>query len=185
MKIHQRAFTLIEVLTVLAIVSILSMIAIPGLQSMLQRNQDDVIRADLLRLIYMARTEAILLGRTVTLCKSGDSHACNGDWSDGQIAYVESIQQGGEVQDDQILAVNKVVKRHGVLHARFFPFYRDKIHFNPVIKTVNDNGTFWYCRYHSLQPSWALKINRMGHAHTLLPDKNGEIKDQRGRALQC
>lgn len=182
---HTHAFTLIEALIVLAIMSILSLVAVPGLQTILQRGEDDALRADLVRMINFARTEALLYHKTVTFCKSHDAHTCGGEWLDGQIVFIGRAKQENALSAQRILAVNQITAQHGQLHARFYPFYRESIQFNPLLVAITDNGTFWYCHHRALQPSWAIKINRRGMVHVLTPDKNGDIKDQKGKSLSC
>lgn len=182
---RQSAFTLIEVLIVLIIISILSLMTVPGLQEMMQRAQDDAVRGDLMRMLNVARHEAGLRRKTVTLCKSNDLLHCGGDWSDGQIVFVDNYHDDVVRDQSQIFAVNKMKASRGVLRARFYPFYRQTVHFNSVVSAFNDNGSFWYCHKGFPQPSWALKINRVGTVSVLLPDANGDIRDVHGQPFPC
>ena len=182
---NQCAFTLIEIIIVLAIISVLSMIAIPGLQTLLRKAQDDAAQADILRMVEIARSEALLLRQTVTLCKSRDQRTCSGEWSEGQIVFVDPVQDGVVRDRSQVIAVNKMKNKGGDLRARFYPRYREFIQFNSMLAENDDNGTFWLCHVGSALPVWAIKISKSGSAHVLLPDRNGEIKDKAGRVMMC
>lgn len=182
---RQSAFTLMEVMMVLTIISILSLIAVPGLQEVMRRAQDDAVRSDLTRILEIACNEAGMRNKTVTLCRSRDLLRCGGDWSDGQIVFVDNYHDDVVHDKSQIIAVNKMKISRGVLHARFYPFYRQAIHFNSAVAVSNDNGSFWYCRAGAAFPVWALKVNRAGSVSVTLPDANGDIIDTHGKPFPC
>jgi type IV fimbrial biogenesis protein FimT len=182
---HQSAFTLIEVLTALAIISILSMIAIPNLQAFLQRSQDTALRADLLRLLETAHTEAQIKRKTITICGSRNQQFCTGDWSTGYMMFVDPTRDGILHDSSQIIAVQKFKTVRGTLHLRFYPHYREYIQMNPLMSEHKDNGTIWYCRQRSILPVWGITFNGMGRNRVLSPDENGEIKDSHSRVLSC
>lgn len=182
---RQSAFTLIEALIVLSIITLLTLLTVSGLRDVLQRSQDIAVRAELIELITSARNEAALQHKTVILCKSRDVHHCGGQWSEGQLVFVDVAHDGEVHAPEQIIAVNRMDLSKGSLHARFYPLYRDAIHFNALGSAINDNGSFWYCRVGKTLPSWAIKINRAGNIEEMLPDKNGEIMDAKSKALLC
>lgn len=182
---YQSAFTLIEALIVLSIISILTLFTIPGLREVLQHAQDNAVRAELVKLMVTARSEAETLCKTVMLCKSSDMFHCGGEWSAGQLVFVDSMRDGKLHTAAQIIAVNRMQSARGSLHVRFYPIYRDAVYFHSLISGVNDNGTFWYCRAGAVLPSWAVKVNRAGNIEEMLPDANGEIKDAQGRVFPC
>jgi Tfp pilus assembly protein FimT len=185
MRNSQLAFTLIEAMIVAALISVCALIAIPGLQTILKRGQDDALYAELARLITTAGNEARLLHKTVSVCKSNDLRTCGGDWSHGQIAFVDENDDGAIHQTSQILAVSEMSGKRGKLHVRFFPRYRDHIAFHPVATENTDNGTLWYCRDFAALPSFAMSIDKAGSVHKLVPDADGAIRDATRKILAC
>jgi type IV fimbrial biogenesis protein FimT len=182
---NNLGFTLMEAMVSLAIISILGMITVAGLSEMSQRANDDAVLADLFRLIEAGRNEAELRHQTITLCHSENLQSCGGEWGGGLILFIDKKRDGVIHHSSQIILVNKLKTARGNLHARFFPFYREYVQFNPLNDNINDNGTFWYCRRNALQPSWAVRINRMGIINILKPDSNGDITDHSGTKFNC
>lgn len=84
--IRIRGFTLLELLTVLAVLSILLTMAISWGRPLLLENRSVVNLNGLLRAINYARSEAILRGDNLILCASSDQQKCNtAQWEKGQI----------------------------------------------------------------------------------------------------
>lgn len=93
MKKHS-GFTLVELLITLIIVSILLAIGLPSLKSFLQGNQLVAGTNELLSAIHIARSEAIKLQTSVTICGSTNGTSCTdpatNNWEDGWIVFVDS-----------------------------------------------------------------------------------------------
>ncbi|MCM2477976.1 GspH/FimT family pseudopilin [Serpentinimonas maccroryi] len=64
-----RGVTLIEVMVVVGIVAILAMMAAPNFRAMIERNQINSATNELMMGLQLARSEAIRLNSTVTLCR--------------------------------------------------------------------------------------------------------------------
>jgi prepilin-type N-terminal cleavage/methylation domain-containing protein len=67
---HQKGFTLVELLVVLAIAGVIAMIAVPSYQRMLQRVAIDREKSDLLNLMMLARSEAVKRGQNTWVSAS-------------------------------------------------------------------------------------------------------------------
>lgn len=91
----QRAFTLIELIVTVTILAIIAVIATPSFAQMLRNNKVNTSSGEILSFIQQSRTEAIRLGKTVTICATTDGLSCvnanKTNWSTGLIAnYVGS-----------------------------------------------------------------------------------------------
>jgi type IV fimbrial biogenesis protein FimT len=90
----QSGFTIVELMITLIIVSILLAVGIPSLKSFLQGNQLVAATNELLSAIHIARSEAIKLQTSVTICESTDGASCTdpgtNNWEDGWIVFVDS-----------------------------------------------------------------------------------------------
>lgn len=179
----QCAFTLIEVLIALLISAILVAISIPTVKHFLQQAQDDMLQRQLVRAIDLARLEAQVRHLPVSLCRTKDTMNCGGDWQEGQLIFIDENADGIVRNQEKIISVMQSVSRHGSLHWRSFPAYRNYILFLATGWMRNDNGTFWHC-HHQLAV-WAIVLNKRGKTRVVYPDRNGEIKDDHGRALTC
>jgi len=86
----QSAFTLIELMVTIAILAIIATLAAPNLSQMLHNTKVNTSSGDILSFLQQSRTEAIRLGKTVTVCGSSDGSSClsanKTNWSAGLIA---------------------------------------------------------------------------------------------------
>ena len=86
----ERAFTLIELMVTIAILVIIATLAAPNLSQMLHNTKVNTSSGDILSFLQQSRTEAIRLGKTVTVCGSSDGSSClsanKTNWSTGLIA---------------------------------------------------------------------------------------------------
>lgn len=168
-------FSLLELLITLIIIIILLAMSLPNEKIFINKSQDEVMSQQLLRAIYLARSEAITRNTTVTLCKSADSKTCSGDWLNG---YIIST-------NDAILSVYSNVTAQGVIHWRVFPNGRDRLTFFPSGLADIENGTFWYCNAPQAKARWAIVLSQSGRARLELPNEEGNICDSSGNELPC
>lgn len=86
----QSAFTLFELITTLAILAIIASIAAPNLSQLFRNTKVNTSSGELLNFLQQARTEAVKLGKPVTVCASADGINCTTanktNWSVGLIA---------------------------------------------------------------------------------------------------
>lgn len=86
----QSAFTLVELMVTIAILAIIATLAAPNLSQMLRNTKVNTSSGDILSFLQQSRTEALRLGKTVTVCGSSDGSSClsanKRNWSTGLIA---------------------------------------------------------------------------------------------------
>lgn len=82
----QLAFSLIEILVVLAIIGIGFVFYIPFSSKTLQNNQLEVLENNIINSIQYARTKAMMTGLNLTL----NPIAGNMDWSKGMVLFVDN-----------------------------------------------------------------------------------------------
>ncbi len=92
----QSGFTLVELMTTLAVGIIILAIGIPAFLSMMSTNQIAGYSNDLVSAIRLARSEAIKRSDTVAVCASNsDQTACSGnDWNNGWIVFSDDNGDG-------------------------------------------------------------------------------------------
>lgn len=180
----QSAYTLMEVLAALAIMILAGAASLSAMHTLRQHAENDAMRQQILQFIRRARTLVMQQDYRVIVCKSSDLQTCGGSWSEGQLMFVDWYKDKMLHDQRQIVAVNRMLDEHAELHVRFFPRYRDDIEFGGNSITRSDNGTMWYCRNGS-QPAWAIKMNRYGKVKALKADADGNVKDSKGKLLEC
>jgi type IV fimbrial biogenesis protein FimT len=107
-----RGFTLVELVTVLAILAVLTGIAVPAFTGFMRAATLTSATNDLFASILMARSEAVRRGSRTALCKSSDGHACanSGGWEQGWIVFHDTNNDGAHDPGEEI-----------ILHAQAMP----------------------------------------------------------------
>ena len=82
-----RGFTLVEMMTALAVLAVLLAIGIPTFRDVALGSRLTASANDLLASVQLARSEAIKRNLTVTVCASADGATCaaGGGWEQGWI----------------------------------------------------------------------------------------------------
>ena len=92
---QQSAFSLIELMIVLAIIGVLGALAAPNFTTLIQNNRLSSKTNDIINLISLTRQLSITRGLTVTACHTDNADitlttcggGTNSDWSDGFLIY--------------------------------------------------------------------------------------------------
>ncbi len=92
-----KGFTLMELLTTLAVMAIIGSIAIPSFASLVQRQRLDSARQQLMGALMLTRQQAVAQGRSIVLSRSGDS------WSNGWAMIVDDNNNGRQDAGETIL----------------------------------------------------------------------------------
>lgn len=84
---QSRGFTLLELMTTLAVAAILVVVGVPGFVAFLQNTRATSHTNDLVTALNLARSEATQRGIVIRVCSSANGTACSGssDWSTGWI----------------------------------------------------------------------------------------------------
>lgn len=186
MRRKPSGFTLPDLLLCLLLLALLLNLALPGMQSTLQRQAGDALISDLARLMSFARAAAIDSGQMVTMCRSRDGTACNGQWLDGILIFTDANADRSINAEDRILRYSAFGIRAGSLLLRSFP-NRQYVQFTPLGFTNKQNGSFTWCppQGHSAFAQ-QLIFTQSGRARVAQDrDGDGIREDSGGMALNC
>lgn len=161
----QRAFTLIEMFIVLALLAILAQIAVPAFQDFLERNQQQGLQDQIARAVHHARAYAVTHRLRVELCGSLDGVSCHSDWSKGWL--LREVKNTSPLSITRLNPDKKRLKWSG---------FQAKIQFNSNGSSPIGNGRFYSC--HKQHISWQLILNRQGRLRTA---SNSENEAEAGR----
>jgi type IV fimbrial biogenesis protein FimT len=91
-----RGMTLVEMLTVVAVMAILMSFAVPSISVLIDSAKVSSASNVLLAGLHLARSEAIKRNSRVVLCKSADGVACasDGGWEQGWIVFHDANNNG-------------------------------------------------------------------------------------------
>ena len=100
------AFTLVELLIALAVVSLLAALAAPSWQRQYAGAQMRERAEALVQAMARARSEAVARGARVDVCPSTDRRACSADgrWEAGWLAFVNEAASDSPAQAADVLA---------------------------------------------------------------------------------
>ena len=104
-------YTLIELMSMLAVVSILVSVGLPMLNVFFDSNRMVSNTNDLVAGLNIARSEAIKQQARVTMCQSADTASCtgSGQWEDGWIVFQDPNGNATVDGGERILRLNAAV----------------------------------------------------------------------------
>lgn len=112
---HNRGFTLLEALVVLALLAVLLSLAAPSLQGLRQKHQMQSQAEQLQASLLLARSEALRRQQRVTLCvRSTAAHlgpecATGGTWAQGWVVFVDGNDSGRREAAETVLQLHEAL----------------------------------------------------------------------------
>lgn len=112
--LHSRAFTLIELIIVLAVISIVLSVGIPGIGSLAGNSRITSAVNSMVRHLHYARSEAVKLGIPVVLCPSLGGTDCDDSfhWENGFILFADHDGDRNPGSGEKVLRHYDVGKNH-------------------------------------------------------------------------
>jgi type IV fimbrial biogenesis protein FimT len=137
-----RGFTLVELLTVLAVISILVSAAVPMFSGIAETMRLNAAARDFMAHLQFARGEAIKRNARVALCPSADGVSCaaGGRWEQGWLVFQDSdnngLRDGGEPLLQQAAALAPGYRMRGNQNLAQY------VSFHPSAETRTTSGAF-------------------------------------------
>lgn len=156
---QQKALSLLELLTALAVITVLLSIAPPSYSHLVERSREQSIRDELISHLHFTRTQAISTRRAHILCGSADGETCTGDWQHGWLVL--------RPHDQYVLRKFVPVKQPDLC---WRGFGGSQVIFRENGMSSASNGRFSFCR--KQQPVWQIVINRQGRFKVVSADSS-------------
>lgn len=182
---RNAAFTLVELLVVLVIMSTIILLSAPGISHFLERNRITTQVNQLVRVIHMAREAAIFRNRNVTLCRSDNGITCTGEWRNGMLLFVDQNEDRAFSENEELIYTFPPLPEGDQLYWRAFR-NRQYLVMTPRGYTAWQNGTFTYCPGGELHYARGVILNAAGRIR-ITSDSDGDGIDEgaNGRPLRC
>lgn len=185
-KCHNfNGFTLVELVTVIAIISIIVVFCAPSVLLMLKRQEADFYQAAFRDAFSTARATAMSHHQPVSFCGSSSLDAiCDHDWNHGISIFIDTNNNRLYDGTDQLVKFIPINIRFGTLKLKISLGQR-------VMKFSPDRGlpagsfgSFIYC---SDEPKLirSLIFSRMGIFRNSKDSNGDSVHDDNGNAIDC
>ncbi|WP_290650135.1 GspH/FimT family pseudopilin [Aquisalimonas sp.] len=146
-------FTLVELLTAIAVAAILFGVAVPSFTQLMERQRSWTVLNDLRTGLHQAREHAAREGRHITVCRSADARVCGSGefWNEGWIVFEDpdgaracTVQDNGRCDHGGRVLASSPGSRTGI-YLLGNHFIRDSVRYFPEGFAKASNGTFTVC----------------------------------------
>lgn len=178
---HTKGFTLVEALTTTALIAVVASMAVPAFTHMILSNKRSSAAQQIRSLLAHARSSAVTLQRTVTLCASRDGHSCSRTGARHFIVFSDD-NQNSAADANEILRKEAVVAdmRYELIGSNL-----DSLRFR-ASGTAASYGNVVFCPSSDDQYATKLIINSMGRVRSARDmDGDGLIEGSDGNPISC
>jgi type IV fimbrial biogenesis protein FimT len=168
MRHRNAGFTLIELVTGLAIMAILAGIALPSLERLVERQRAAAATTSLMSHMALARMTAVSRNRRSVLCPSADGRLCEtgNDWSRGWMLFLDDDGNREPDPGDEIVRVDlEPTSRHLQVTSTNG---RQQLRYLPDGRSAGTNLTISICNQHHELLGQVI-VNNMGRPRSERP----------------
>jgi type IV fimbrial biogenesis protein FimT len=174
--LQSRGFSLMELVIGMSILAVLIGIGAPSLSGMWLDSQRTTAVNSFVHSVFLARSSALQLNRTVTICRSLDAQTCShqtADWQAGWIVFVNTDDDLPPLRDAQERVLQVFHPWRGADITSNRTSYSFRALFHRVV-----NGAVVFCDRRGSSQARAVIINSAGRPRVSSLDSDG-------RPLRC
>lgn len=158
-----RAFTIVELIICIAIITIVASIALPYFHEYRSKQEAKNIPIKLSQINRYARSQAAVFHQNIVICPSQDSLSCQANqWNKNMLVFIDKNKNRQVDVDEQILHIDALNLKYGNLSWRgtlSLPSVTYQAH---TALPIGSNGSFYYCSTH-LSSQQRIVLSKMGH----------------------
>ncbi len=173
--VRQKGYSLIELMTTIAVASILITVALPGMNSFrLNSNMTGHVN-ELISGMHLARNTAITTNSRVTVCASGNGDNCQPvAWEAGWIAFIDRDSDQFVDADETVLRVGSEVNGVTITSVQYPAFLMYRPNGRAMKNTVSENsGRFTFCDKRGASHAKAILVDLSGRPRVADNDTPG------------
>lgn len=162
--VRQKGYSLIELMTTIAVASILITVALPGMNSFrLNSNMTGHVN-ELISGMHLARNTAITTNSRVTVCASSNGNTCEAvAWESGWIAFIDRDSDQFVDGDERILRVGSDIDGVTITADQYPAFLMYRPNGRAMKNTVSENsGRFTFCDKRGVSHAKAILVDLSG-----------------------
>lgn len=163
---REAGFTLLEAITVVAIVAIAASLGLPAFNDTLRRTRTATALHQLTSSLASARSTALMRRKAVSVCPSQDQLTCRTDliWEDGWIVFVDAKKTGQPGGKADILRAGGPLSRSLILRTTAG---RHRARFQPDGRSTGSTLTLSLCAKDDHRPLGQVVLNNWGRARSV------------------
>jgi len=182
-----KAFTLIELMISISVISILASIALPNFTEFIVKVRVDNEISQLQRLLLTARNQAINTQFPVTLCPLNSQNQCNTQWNKAISVFIDLNNNNiyEPLNNETLVRTKSIIFDGDKLQ---YGLGRNRIKYAPTGRTTGwgSNGTFKYCPKNHNEKSRAIVISTSGRLYISNDiDNDGKDETRNGAEIVC
>jgi len=159
---RSRGFSLIQLISILGIFASSLSLAIPRWTGLIQSNNVQSSRAEMMTLLNYSRSKAVLMGKPVTLCPTSDQENCNNDftlWHEGYMVFSDRNGNRSRDSGEPILQLSKLQHKGIKIHSSTG---RRSIRFDTDGSAWGSNLTLRFCTTNRIQNNRSILLYGTG-----------------------
>ncbi len=165
-----KAFTLVELLITIAVISTITAIALPRFNSMIKNNSLVTNTNVFIALLNLARTEAVTREANVVLCAISDTSATtpscdSNNWEDGWVLFSDVGSSPNSFDSTDVLIKRAPSSSVGyTIRTTFATVGKLTFAKNGIVSSI---GTISFCDDRGITESRAITVSRVGRVSSL------------------
>lgn len=180
-----QAFTLIELLISITIVSLIATTVLPNLSTFLINVRVNNKISELQRLLLATRNNAVNKNETVTICPLSSSNICENSWKNTISIFIDINNNGiyEPGKNEELIFVKEAMMNNDTL---LFSYSRISYQSTGILNGIF-NGTFKYCpKDHDELSRGIIISSTTGRIYTSVDTNNdGRDNNRSGNNISC